>query len=195
MILTIIITELFAVYEKQLFYEKMIAACYVNPQVLRNCQELMHTNAIEIPRFKDIWSDKTKLHFASTMDSGRWISSERLQTMEERTRNDETARRPGRMWQDFEVILQFPEPVHCPEQYWFKIDEYSVPNLIDAGKNGKVFFCPRCERQKAETVFCRAQTEFAPSASFPGQCIGCAFKSAHYSTLYKVQNYGELRAK
>ena len=193
MILTIIITELFAVYEKQLFYEKMIAACHVNPQVLRNCQELMHTNAIEIPRFKDIWSDKTKLHFASTMGSGRWISSERLQTMEERTRNDETARRPGRMWQDFEVILQFPEPVHCPEQYWFKIDEYSVPNLIDAGKNGKVIFCPGCERQKGETVFCRAQTEFAPSASFPGQCIGCAFKSARYSTLYKVQNYGELR--
>ena len=58
-------------YEKQLFYEKMIAACYVNPQVLRNCQELMHTNAIEIPRFKDIWSDKTKIHFASTMKTGQ----------------------------------------------------------------------------------------------------------------------------
>ena len=94
----------------------------------------MHTNAIEIPRFKDIWSDKTRLHFASTMDSSTWISSERLQAMEEETRRDETTRRPGR-------ILQFPEPVYCPERYWFKIDEYSVPKLIDAGKDGKVFFC------------------------------------------------------
>ncbi|OLP89189.1 hypothetical protein AK812_SmicGene29352 [Symbiodinium microadriaticum] len=142
----------FAVYEKQLFYEKMIAACYVNPQVLRRCQELMHTDAIEIPRFKDIW-----------------------------------------MWQDFEVILQFPKPVYCPEQYWFKIDEYSVPKLIDAGKDGKVFFCPGCENQKEETKFCRSQTEFAPSSAFPGQCIGCTFKGAHYTTFYKVQNYGELR--
>ena len=113
--------------------------------------------------------------------------------MEERTRNDETARRPGRMWQDFEVILQFPEPVYCPEQYWFKIDEYSVPKLINAEKDVKVFFCPGCESQKAETIFCRGQTEFAPSAAFPGQCIGCAFKSAHYTALYKVQNYGKLR--
>ena len=50
----------------------------------------MRTNAIEIPRFKDIWSDKTRLHFASTMDSSRWISSERLLAMEEETRRDET---------------------------------------------------------------------------------------------------------
>ena len=95
----------FAVYEKRLFYEKMIAACYVDPQVLRRCQELMHSKAIEIPRFKDKGSDKTRLHFASTMDSSRWISSERLQAMEEETRRDETTRRPGRMWQNFEVIL------------------------------------------------------------------------------------------
>ena len=49
---------------------------------------------------------------------------------------------------DFHVVLQFPEPIYpiyCPEQYWFKIDEYSVQRLADAGKNGKVFFCPGCE--------------------------------------------------
>ena len=112
--------------------------------------------------------------------------------MEEETRRDETTRRPGRMWQNFEVILQFPEPVHCSEQYWFKIDEYSV-SRIDTGKNGKVFFCPGCENQKEETKFCRSHTEFAPFSGFPGQCIGCAFNSAHYTTFYKVQHYGELR--
>ena len=68
----------FAVYEKQLFYEKMIAACYMDPEVLAKCQALMHSNAIEIPRFKEIWSDRTEIRFASTMDSSNWIPSERL---------------------------------------------------------------------------------------------------------------------
>ena len=179
----------YAVYEKQLFYEKMIAPCYVNPQVLLNCQILLHSKAIEIPRFKDIWSDRTKLNFASTTDSGTWISSERRQAMEEETKRDASMRRPGRMWQDFQVILQFPEPIYCPEQYWFKIDEYSVRKLDDAGKDGKVFFCPK---QKKEVVFCRAQTDFSNDRAFPGQCIGCAYKNAH-TTYCKFQNYAELR--
>ena len=101
----------FAVYEKQLFYEKMIGACYVNPQVLLNCQILLHSKAIEIPRFKEIWSDHTKLNFASTADSEAWISSERRQAMERETQRDTSERRPGRMWQDFQMILPFPEPV------------------------------------------------------------------------------------
>ena len=147
----------FAVYEKQLFYEKMIAACY------------MDSNAIEIPRFQEIWSDRTEIHFASTMKSCNWITSERLRAMEEETRREDNRRRPGRMWQNFEVILRVPEPVYCPEQYWFKIDEYSVPRLADSGKGGKVFFCPGCESQKEEAQFCRDDTDFAPHSAFPEQ--------------------------
>ena len=32
----------FAIYEKQLFCEKMIAACYTDPEVLKKCQILLH---------------------------------------------------------------------------------------------------------------------------------------------------------
>ena len=56
--------------------------------------------------------------------------------MEEESRHEGSNRR-ARMWQNFEVYLQVPEPVCCPEQYWFMIDEYSVPNLLDNGKDGK----------------------------------------------------------
>ena len=97
------------------------------------------------------------------------------------------------MWQNFEVILQVPEPVYCPQQYWFMIDEYSVPRLADSGKDGKVFFCPGCESQKEEAKFCRGDTDFAPHNAYPEQCIGCTFKNAHYTTVYKVKNYAELR--
>ena len=173
----------------------MIGACYVNPQVLLKCQILLHSKAIEIPRFKDIWSDRTKLNFASTADSGTWISSERRQAMEEETRRDTSARRPGRMWHDFQMILQFPEPIYCLEQYWFKIDEYSAQRLGNAGKDGKVFFCPKCEEEKREVIFCRAQTDFSNDRSFPSQCIGCTYKNAHHTTYCKVQNYAELRDK
>ena len=180
----------FAVYEKQLFYEKMIAACYMDSEVLTKCQALMHSNAIEIPHFKEIWSDRT-LHPQSK--SSNWITSERLRAMEEETRREDNRRRPERMWQNFEVILRVPEPVYCPEQYWFKIDEYSVPRLADSGKGGKVFFCPGCESHKEEAQFCRDDTDFAPQSAFPEQCIGCTFKNAHYTTVHKVKNYAELR--
>ncbi|OLQ05655.1 hypothetical protein AK812_SmicGene11166 [Symbiodinium microadriaticum] len=183
----------FAIYEKQLFYEKMIGACYVNPEVLQKCQILLHAKAIEIPRFKKIWSDRTKLNFSSTADSEAWISSERRQAMERETQRDTSERRPGRMWQDFQMILPFPEPIYCPEQYWFKMDEYSVQKLADTGKHGKVFFCPKCEEEKKEVVFCRAQTTFSTERAFPSQCVGCAYKHAHHTTHCKVQNYAELR--
>ena len=113
--------------------------------------------------------------------------------MEEESRRNDNVKRSGRIWQNCQVYLRIPGPVYCPEQYWFMIDEYSVAVLLASGKDGKVFFCLGCENQKAESRFCRDDTEFSPSSSYPDRCVGCAFKHAHYTSFYKIKTYAELR--
>ena len=183
----------FAIYEKQLFCEKMIAACYMNSEILKQCQVLLHCKAIDIPRFKQIWSDNAQLHFASTLNSRDWVPPDRLRTMEEETRRNDDVRRSGRIWQNFEVSLRTPEPVYCPEQCWFMIEEYSTASLAGSGANGKVFFCNGCENQKEETRFCQGNTSFSPSNAYPERCTGSAYQHFYYTSYYKIKDYGELR--
>ena len=165
----------------------------MDSEVLKRCQVLLHCKAIDIPRFKEIWSDNTQLRFASTMNSRDWVPPDRLRTMEEQTRRNDDGRRSGRIWQNFEVSLRIPAAVYCPEQYWFMIDEYCAASLAGSGANGRVFFCYGCENQKEESRFCQESTTFSPVNAYPERCIGCAFKHARHASYYKFKNYGELR--
>ncbi|OLP76572.1 hypothetical protein AK812_SmicGene43476 [Symbiodinium microadriaticum] len=165
----------------------------MDSEILKRCQVLLHCKAIDIPRFKEIWSDNTQLRFASTMNSRDWVPPDRLCTMEEQTKRNDDGRRSGRIWQNFEVSLRIPAAVYCPEQYWFMIDEYCAASLAGAGANGRVFFCHGCENQKEESRFCQESTTFSPVNAYPERCIGCAFKHAHHASYYNVKNYGDLR--
>ena len=84
----------------------MITACYLNSEGLREWQKLLHHRTVNIPQFREIWMDTTKLHFAPTVDADAWISPERLQAIREEHRRNDIVRRPGASWQNFEVSLK-----------------------------------------------------------------------------------------
>ena len=68
----------FAIYEKQLFCEKMIAARYMDSEILKRCQVLLHCKAIDIPRFVGCAS--------STLTTPRTTSSRTTQNFVSRNR-------------------------------------------------------------------------------------------------------------
>ncbi|CAE7337702.1 unnamed protein product, partial [Symbiodinium sp. KB8] len=86
--------------------ETMITACYLNSEGLREWQKLLHHRTVNIPQFREIWMDTTKLHFAPTVDADAWISPERLQAIREEHRRNDIVRRPGASWQNFEVFCR-----------------------------------------------------------------------------------------
>lgn len=181
----------FAIYEKQLFCEKMISACYQ----LRTWQCMLHRTTVDIKRFREIWMDSTKLHFSSTVDMNAWIPSDRRQAIEEENRRSDLVRRPGMIWQNFDISLKVPGPSYNDEHFWFKIDECSKADK-DFRVPGKTFFCTRCENVKDVNTFCRDGASFRSDyLQFPEHCIGCTYKHALSHMYYQINAYKELRGK
>lgn len=183
----------FAIYEKQLFYEKMISACYLNSESLSRWQNMLHRRTINVKCFREIWMDSTKLLFSSTVDTNAWISSERRQAIEDENRPSDFVRRPGMSWQNFDISLQVPEPSYSDERHWFKIDECSQPNR-EPRTPGKTFFCRYCEGETDTNIFCRNDASFKSDyPQFPEHCVGCTYKYAFHNTFYQINNYKGLR--
>ncbi|CAE7949678.1 unnamed protein product [Symbiodinium sp. KB8] len=141
-----------AIYEKQLFCEKMISACFLNTQQLNVWENLLHQKIVDTKRFQEICMDFTQLHFSSTVNLNAWVSRGRRREIEEENRRDDMVRRPEVEWQNFDIALSVPEPTYTEEQHWFKIDDYKTSDL-NAWASTEIFFCELCEREKDASIF------------------------------------------
>ncbi|CAE7237302.1 unnamed protein product, partial [Symbiodinium sp. CCMP2456] len=188
-----IVVHGFAVYEKQIFCEKMIAACFLNTQQLGTWEEMLHRKATDIKRFTEICTDNTQVHVSSSVNLKSWIPLHKRRAIEEENRRVDMVRRPDVEWQNFDIALSIPEPSYSDEQRWlFRIDDYSTSD-INAWATTETFFCERCEQEKSASVFCRDSTSFASGPQFPDQCMGCAYKNALYNSFYRIKDYREMR--
>ncbi|CAE7749115.1 unnamed protein product [Symbiodinium sp. CCMP2456] len=166
----------FAIYEKQLFCEKMISACFLNTQQLVTWEKMLRRKTADIKRLTEICVYFTQLHFSSTVNLNAWVSRDRRRAIEEETRRDDVVRSPEVEWQNFDIALSVPEPTYSEEQYWFKIDDYSTSD-VNALATLELFFCELCEQEKEANIFCRDNTSFkSDRPQFPDRCIGCTYK-------------------
>ncbi|CAE7480865.1 unnamed protein product [Symbiodinium sp. CCMP2456] len=182
----------FAVYEKQIFCEKMIAACFLNTQQLGTWEKMLHQKTTGIKRFTEICTDNTQVHVSSSVNLNSWIPLHKRRAIEEENRRVDLVRRPDVEWQNFDIALSIPEPSYSDEQRWFRIDDYSASD-INAWATTETFFCERCEQENRASVFCRDSTSFASGPQFPDRCMGCAYKNALYNSFYKIKDYREMR--
>ena len=68
----------FAIYEKQLFSEKMVMACLLNPEQLQKWNDEVSVQTISSPNLVQIWEDRTEITFTTPIDAGRWFNQESI---------------------------------------------------------------------------------------------------------------------
>ncbi|CAE7612094.1 unnamed protein product [Symbiodinium sp. CCMP2456] len=132
----------FAVYEKQIFCEKLIAACFLSTQQLGTWEKTLHRKTTDIKRFTEICTDNTQAHVSSSVNLNSWIPLHKRRAIEEENRRVDMVRRPDVEWQNFDIALSIPEPSYSDEQRWFRIDDYSTSD-INAWATTETFFCER----------------------------------------------------
>ncbi|OLQ01870.1 hypothetical protein AK812_SmicGene15325 [Symbiodinium microadriaticum] len=66
----------FALYEKQLFCQKMVAACFIPEQLVSKWSGLINVQIVSLSEYVEIWKTTDKYLFSSNVDSKSWVSTE-----------------------------------------------------------------------------------------------------------------------
>ena len=178
----------FAVYEKQLFSEKMVTACFLNPDQLQKWNDEVSTQTISSPDLIQIWEDRTEVTFTTPIDAGRWFNQENIAQIQSGAQSDGFAEHASVTWQEFDIALTIPEAYYDQRHYWFRIDDYSTSS--DVSVSGKIYFCPDCGDAKDLNRF-KAAGFAASGNGYPAYCIGCAYTAALKNQNH-FSNYDEL---
>ena len=177
----------YAIYEKQLFSEKMVSACFVESAKIRQWDRVVQVSTIAQPSLVEIWEDKSEVK-TSTSVSQTWFTGEQKQRIWSEAQGDTVAESTTVTWQDFDIAMTFPEAYYDNRHYWFRIDTYATNNF--GYVKGRTYYCPGCDGMK--NAECYAQARFLPTGNgYPGHCIGCAHTSA-LKMQHGVSDFNEL---
>ena len=127
----------FAVYEKQLFSEKMVMACLLNPEQLQKWSDNVSIQTISAPNLVEICEDRTQVTFTTPIDVGQWFSQENIARIQSGAQSDGFAEHASVTWQEFDIAMTIPEAYYDQRHYWFKIDDYSTKSNMSVP--GKVY--------------------------------------------------------
>ena len=181
----------FAVYEKQLFSEKMVMAGLLNPEQLQKWNDNVSVQTISAPNLVQICEDRAQVTFTTPIDVGQWFSQENIARIQSGAQSDGFAEHASVTWQEFDIAMTTPEAYYDQRHYWFKIDDYSTNSNVSVP--GKVYFCPGCEEAKDINKF-KASVYTASGNGYPTYCIGCAYVAAlknqtHFSNYDELESY------
>ena len=71
----------FAVYEKQLFTEKMVTACFMDHNKIRDWDENIKAPVLNRQEFVDIWEDKSGADVSMRVNASTWFDAEKRQSI------------------------------------------------------------------------------------------------------------------
>ena len=120
----------FAVYEKQLFTEKMVSVCFMDPNRISEWDENIKVLTLSQQEFSEIWRDRGEVSVSMGVDASKWIDAEMRQNIQSGAQGDSIAEHASVIWQEFDVAMIMPEPYYDQRQYWFKMDTYAMPQTI-----------------------------------------------------------------
>ena len=145
----------FAVYEKQLFTEKMVTVCFMDHNKVKEWDESIKAPVLNRQEFVDIWEDKSGVDVSIRVDASTWFHTEKRQSIRSGAQGDSIAEHASAIWQDFDIALIMPEPYDDQRQYWFIIDTYMLRPNPDTHPE-------RCF-SAMDVVECRTPTSRLPS--------------------------------
>ena len=113
----------YAIYEKQLFTEKMVAECFMDRVKIEGWNANIKASMLQKEELVEIWEDRTEVAVSMSIDSSSWINAERRQDIISGAQGDSIAAHASAIWQDFDVPMVMPEPHYDQRQYqyWFKL--------------------------------------------------------------------------
>ena len=114
-----------AIYEKQLFAEKMVTVCFMDPSKVSEWDSNIKASVLNQREFAEIWEDRERIDVSMGVSASTWFDAERRRTIESGAQGDSIAEHASVTWQDFDVALIMPEPYYDQRQYWFRIDKYA----------------------------------------------------------------------
>ena len=117
--------RVFAVYEKQLFTEKMVSVCFMDPNRISEWDENIKVPLLSQQDFSEIWEDRGEVSVSMGVDASKWIDAEMRQNIQSGAQGDSIAEHASVIWQEFDVAMIMPEPYYDQRQYWFKMDTYA----------------------------------------------------------------------
>ena len=165
-----------AICEKQLFAEKMVAACFMDPAKVNEWDGNIRGSVVNRREFAEIWEDRGRIDVSMGVSASTWFDDERRQSIESGAQGDSIAEHASVTWQDFDVAMIMPEPYYDQRQYWFKIDKYASDEYRYA--LGKVYYCRDCRNTHDPNEYARA-TFRTGGNGYANACIGCA----HFDAL------------
>eukprot|EP00439_Symbiodinium_sp_Y106_P049593 s3353_g6.t1 len=118
-----------AIFEKQLFTEKMVSVCFMDPAKVSEWDGNIKASILNQQEFAEIWEGRGRIDVSMGVRASTWFDAERRQSIESGAQGDSIAEHASAIWQDFDVALIMPEPYYDQRQYWFKIDTYSSTEL------------------------------------------------------------------
>ena len=74
--------RVFAVYEKQLFTEKMVSVCFMDPNRISEWDESIKVPMLSQQEFSEIWEDRGEVSVSMGVDASKWIDAEMRQNIQ-----------------------------------------------------------------------------------------------------------------
>lgn len=71
----------FAVYEKQLLTEKMVTACFMDHNKIKEWDDTINAPVLNRPDFAEIWEDKSGVAVSMGVDASTWFDAEKRQSI------------------------------------------------------------------------------------------------------------------
>ena len=94
-----------AIYEKQLFAEKMVTACFMDPNKVAEWDGNIKASVLNQREFAEIWEDRGRIDVSMGVSASTWFDAERRQSIESGAQGDSIAEHASVTWQDFDVAL------------------------------------------------------------------------------------------
>ena len=175
-----------AIYEKQLFTEKIVSVCFMDPSKVSQWDDNIKASMLNQQEFTEIWEDRGRIDVSMGVSASTWFDAERRQSIESGAQGDSIAEHASAIWQDFDSALIMPEPYYDQRQYWFKIETYATTEYRYA--LGKTFFCPACRDTQEPETYQRARF-LVGGNGYANACIGCA----HFNALKVQSHIGDVK--
>ena len=170
-----------AIYEKQLFTEKMVSVCFMDPTKVSEWDDNIKASILNQQGFAEIRDDRGRIDVSMRVSASTWFDAERRESIESGAQGDSIAEHASTIWQNFDVALIMPEPYYDQRQYWFKLDKYSSTECRYA--LGKTYYCHSCRNTQDPDAYTCARF-LTGGNGYAHACIGCA----HFDAL-KTQSF------
>ena len=90
---------------KQLFAEKMVTACFMDPNKVAEWDGNIKASVLNQREFAEIWEDRGRIDVSMGVSASTWFDAERRQSIESGAQGDSIAEHASVTWQDFDVAL------------------------------------------------------------------------------------------